>query len=704
MARAWLAPTLLFGPALVWSLAAGLGLAWTASDEPAWADLERHGDPVAGSSSCRGCHPAQWRSWHDSWHRTMTQQPARGHLAAAERALIGPGGATGQAGVLAPFAGEQLDYGGFRATMDRGDDGAPRVLVQRLDDAGESVVGPPVLDVAVTLTVGSHRYQQYVAELGRGDPAGLGTQPVGATPELWRLPVAWHRAEQRWIHMNGAFVEPEGEPGSLPDYERHLSRWNDNCIFCHNTEPVPGRGADTPGFRTRVGELGIACEACHGPATAHLERHLGNPLRRLLASATPGTDGSIANPSTLGPARESEICGRCHGQRIARDIAKVMRDGDGFVAGDQLADISRPIFADSTIEGAEGLDHGRPFAARFWPDGTPRLSAYEYQGLLLSPCWDPVGDDGLGCGHCHDMHGATPDGQPRAGRTGEGACVGCHSPDTLGGAARAGGHGGHAALRDHERSVDCVDCHMPRVTYGLLEGMVSHRITSPDPAALLGRADQPDACTQCHVDRSRAWAAASMPALGLRGSPVDPSAARPEEALASRVVLDLLGGDPIQRNLAAHALARPDATGSIEARMAWIAEGLEDEYPSVRWFAWRGLRSLVEQLDPETGSDTTWLPSVNQSGKASASGREALARAENSWLPSVDQSTNASASGREALLEALAQFDYLGPIDARVEVITRVRALVGPAPLAEHPDLHDRLTSDRWGLAIWIGE
>ena len=203
---------------------------------------------------------------------------------------------------------------------------------------------------------------------------------------------------------------------------------------------------------------------------------------------------------------------------------------------------------------------------------------------------------------------------------------------------------------------------MPQITYGLLEGMVTHRISSPDPAAAIGRDDQPDACTQCHVDRSRVWAAESMAALGLRGAPIDRSAARPEEALASRVVLDLLGGDPIQRNLAAHALAEPGATGDLEARMAWIAEGLEDEYPSVRWFAWRGLRSLAERL----GADQV--------------------------------------ERREALLGALARFDYLGPIATRVEVVTRVRELIGPAPLLDHPDLRDQLLSGRWALAIWIGE
>lgn len=626
--REWIRSALLFGPALCWSLTAVAGLAWTLGDADAWSVIDRHGDPVAGSDSCRSCHPEQWRSWHDSWHRTMTQPVAPGPLELAARA-------GSETLILAPFAGEQLDYAGFRATMDRDGDGRPRVRVGRLDDEGRPIAGS-VLDATVALSVGSHRYQQYVAFLDRGGGAG----------ELWRLPVAWHRGEQRWIHMNGAFVEPEGEPGALADYERHLSRWNDNCIFCHNTEAAPGID-DAAQFQSRVGELGIACEACHGPADAHVARHRGNPLRRLLAGRA--ADGSISNPARLDPARESAICGRCHGQRIARDIAKVMREGDGFVAGDALAEVSRPIFAETTIAGVTGFDQGQPFAARFWPDGTPRLSAYEYQGLLLSPCYADGEPGGLGCGHCHSMHGDDPDGQLRAGRAGQGACVDCHPAAELGGADAAMGHGGHGD------AVDCLGCHMPAISYGLLEGMISHRISSPDPGAWLGRQDQPDACTQCHVDRSRAWAAAALPELGLRGTvPTEPEPAR--EGLASRVVLDLLGGDPLQRNLAAHALASAAATGSKDERLAWLADGLDDEYPSVRWFAWRGMRALAER------------------------------------------------SGDAALLAELEQFDYLAPIAERVEIVVRVRDRVGPPALADHPELREQLLEAREGLAIWIGE
>jgi hypothetical protein len=580
---------------VAWIGVAAAGLVLAGTDAGAWGTVDREAAPLVGAADCRRCHPAQWSSWHASWHRTMTQAAA------------------GSA-VRAPFAGEQLEYGGYRATMDRDAQGRPRIRVVSDMD------GTMLLDAVVDLTVGSHRYQQYVARMDRG--GGLG--------ERWRLPVAWHLQERRWIHLNGAFVEPEGQTGDPGAWLRHLSRWNDNCIFCHNTAPAPGRD-ETGRFDSTVAELGIACEACHGPAGAHVARQ-ADPFRRLLSVASDG-DPSVAHPGRIDPGRESGVCGRCHGQRIGRDIAAILRDGDGFLPGTDLADVSRPIFRDSSLGGVpEGA-----FALRFWPDGTPRLSAYEYQGLLLSPCHEA---GALGCNHCHDMHGDEPDKQPRAGRTSAGACTGCHAPPPE--------HGGHGS------AVDCLDCHMPRITYGLLEGMISHRIHSPDPGALVGRSDQPDACTQCHVERSRAWAADVMAELGLSGSAPGPAA--PEEERASRVALDLHGGDPIQRNLAAHALSSPRAVGDPARRMAWLAGALDDEYPSVRWFAWRGLRSLAGE------------------------------------------------QGRADVVEALATFDYMGPLEERVLVVRDVQDRLGPGALAEDPELLAALEARREDQAIWIGE
>jgi len=59
-----------------------------------------------------------------------------------------------------------------------------------------------------------------------------------------------------------------------------LVLWNFHCIRCHAVggEPHWGRkhGRRT---ETLAAELGIACEACHGPAEEHVAAN-GNPPRR----------------------------------------------------------------------------------------------------------------------------------------------------------------------------------------------------------------------------------------------------------------------------------------------------------------------------------------------------------------------------------------------------------------------------------------
>jgi len=588
---------LLFGPALAWTVAATMGVAATLADEDAWSVVESRGE-VVGSADCRRCHPEQHASWHASYHRTMTQSIA-----------------SPEAIILAPFSGETLRVAGFVATFSTGGSGSPHVSVVRESD------GQEVLGTDVELTVGTHRYQQYVARIDRG----------GGALERWRLPFAWHPQAQRWIHLGGAFLFPDLTEGDTEAYLRHFSRWNDNCVFCHNTDPVPGLRDDGT-FETALGEIGIGCEACHGPAQAHIERQ-SNPLRRMLAPIGESGDGAITHPDRLEPDRHSEVCGRCHGQRIGKDLFEVLAHGDGFIPGTPLQDVSRPILADGRL--ASDPPDARPFAPRFWPDGTPRLSAYEYQGLLLSPCYDE--GQGMSCGSCHTMHGDTPSMQLRPGADGDAACVGsCHAP------ASVAGHGGHD-------TVGCQDCHMPRVTYGLLRGLISHRITSPDPGALVGRDDMPDACTQCHVDQTRAWASAAVVSLGLRGT----AATQHTESRGSRVERDLVGGDPVQRALAAHALARPGAVGPRARRMQALVDALEDDYPAVRWFGHQGLLELVRD---------------------------------------------------EAKRVMLLRYDFMADPAERIEVVDELRRRLGHSVVSSEPELWQRLVGQRDDVAIAIGE
>ena len=375
--------------------------------------------------------------------------------------------------VLGDFDDATLDYMGFTARMFRGDDGSFRI----------TVVGPGgPRTVRVLRTIGSHRYQQYLA----------------LEDDTWiRLPLAWQLQEQRWIHMNGAFLTPdpeggaEGRPIRVQDYDRHVVRWNDNCVFCHNVGADPGLDPDNGRFDTTVAELGIACEACHGPGSVHVELNQ-NPIRRYALHLGDEEDPSIVDPMALDPSRSADICGHCHGQRMADQVADFLEEGDPFVPGDDLALYTSPLWRDTTMNDDEGL-----FEMRFWADGTPRLSAYELQGLLLSPC---AQEGELTCVSCHSIHRGDPAGRIRPEALGDAGCTQCHEALASDDAIRE--HTGHDPSGAGAR---CTECHMPRISYGLVAVLHTHRIESPDPA-LSARYGRPDACTGCHVERTRAWA------------------------------------------------------------------------------------------------------------------------------------------------------------------------------------------------------
>ncbi len=518
--------------ALVSALVLGSAYAVAAgvvSDLDTLRDLHR--SAYVGSAACARCHPSHDESFRRTFHRTMTQE------ATAES-------------VLGAFDGRALRYGGRTARMARADGG--RFVVEVSGDDGRALER-----WTVARLVGSRRHQQLFTREG----------------DVWvRLPIAWDVEEGRFFHLNGAFLTPdpevpEGGRIAEADYLRHSVRWNDNCIFCHNVAPDPGLDPATGAFDSRVAELGVACEACHGPGADHVRAN-ASPVRRYALHASDDADPTIVNPARLSPERRSEVCGRCHGQRITDDVGRFLAHGDPFVPGDSLADYSRPLARDTPL-------HGDPeaFAPRFYGDGTARLTAYEYQGLLQSAC---ASEGALSCTDCHGMHEGDPRGQIRPSALGNAMCAGaCHGELASDDALLA--HAGHV-------SVACVDCHMPRIVYGIRTLHRSHRIDVPRPLADQA-AGRVDACTLCHTDANADWAEAAIAAhyprrLAPEGTP--------------STTRGLLGGDPIERSVSAAALGRGTAANDRDARLGLLLAAMQDDpYPAVRGIAWRSLRALA---------------------------------------------------------------------------------------------------------------
>ncbi|MCB9869336.1 MAG: hypothetical protein H6837_05730 [Planctomycetes bacterium] len=509
-------------------------------------------DRFAGAASCLPCHPDHHASWQRTWHATMTRRP-------------------GPATVRGAFDGRPVRFfGDFARPFVEGD----RYCIDLPRRGG----GRRMAEVA--LVVGSHRYQQYFERIPRPGRVGDGDGPA----RFERLPILWHVEERRWLHVDGIFLSPDH-----PDWHQQPAVWNENCIFCHNTAPRPGmsnfadrpQGADKD-FDSKVADLGIACESCHGPGQRHVDAMRDPTVRYGLRVGGADRTLHIVQPEKLDKERAVSACGQCHGQRVPRPVERIrqfLERGPTFRSGARLEDHVEPVGPATRIGG------DAPFRLRFWGDGTPRLTAYEYQGTVSSPCYLR---GSMTCGSCHAMHRGSIDANLADGMDGDRACLQCHASI----AADLRAHTRHDPAGSGSR---CLACHMPEIVYGVLGVHRSHRIENPDPArdAATGR---PDACTLCHLDRSLGWAGGAMQRLfGSRyrvptarrdGVPID----RPD-ALAS-----VLAGDAVQRAVYAHALGRGDAAPAdgVDRRLALLAS-LGDAYASVRTLAWRSLRRLEER-------------------------------------------------------------------------------------------------------------
>lgn len=242
-----------------------------------------------GSETCRSCHPGEYASWHGSFHRTMTRR------ATPEN-------------VRAPFTGELSDRG-VVVRLETGADGAFRVHL--LDRPG----GRVMRSSDVVLTTGSHHLQNYWFTIDGGWYA--------------QLPFTWLVGEGRWVPTQDSFLQPDKREPDPP------AVWNQSCVYCHTVGGAGGVSEDGQRAETRVSELGIACEACHGPGQAHVEANR-SPWRRYRRYLGADPDPTVAQPARLARERADAVCAQCHGIFQRTDVVALNRQADTFRAGDEL--------------------------------------------------------------------------------------------------------------------------------------------------------------------------------------------------------------------------------------------------------------------------------------------------------------------------------------------------------------------------------
>lgn len=479
-------------------------LAVVAAVLPAGARAADSQPAYVGVDACRKCHEAEYAAWKGSDH---------------DRAME----TADESSVEGSFDGTEFVHGDTRARMFRRD--GKYVLHTDGED------GKPA-DFEVRYTFGVRPLQQYLVSL----PGG----------RLQASVVAWdsrpkEEGGQRWFRLQPDEAMPAGD---VMHWTGISQNWNSMCADCHSTDFRKNYAAATKTYESRWAEIDVACEACHGPGSAHvkwasLETRPNKENADLLVDLRGDgatwamTSTGIASRSAARKDRnEIETCAPCHSRRSR--LVEETPPGESFLDG----------YAPALLE--PGL---------YFPNGAIRDEVYVWGSFVQSKMYAA----GVTCSDCHEPHGL----EVRGGA--EGVCQRCHAAETFATAK----HHGHAKGGAGSR---CVDCHMPQRTYMEIDARRDHGFSVPRPD-LVASAGVPNVCGTCHEKETAQWAADKI--REWRGGK---NTARPEFASAlarawsgdSTVVADLaaIAGDPTWPAIVrASAIAAFPAGATAELRM-----------------------------------------------------------------------------------------------------------------------------------------
>jgi tetratricopeptide (TPR) repeat protein len=260
-----------------------------------------------------------------------------------------------------------------------------------------------------------------------------------------------------WFNV---FGEEDRRPGEWGHWTGRGMNWNSMCATCHNTRLRKNYDERTDSYTTRMAEMGVGCEACHGPMADHNAWQAKHPNQK-------------GDPTLRKLSREQmlSVCAQCHSRR-----AELTGD---FVPGDDFLDHHQLTLVDET--------------ELFYPDGQIRDEDYEYAAFLGSR----MHAAGVRCMDCHEPHRA----KPRV--AGNLLCLSCHG--TVTNSAPRIDPETHSRHKPGTRGDFCVDCHMPQTVYMQRHARRDHGFTVPDPRLTL-ELGIPNACNRCHTERSAQWA------------------------------------------------------------------------------------------------------------------------------------------------------------------------------------------------------
>lgn len=391
--------------------------------------------------ACQGCHVSEVKDWQGSHHQMAMQ------AATAET-------------VLGDF--NSVNFTGDKETVH---------FYRKADEFWVNTPGAdgkPV-DFKVAYTFGVKPLQQYLLETPGGRLQALG--------------VAWDTVKHRWFHL----YPGQGVTFKNPlHWSKAAQNANFMCVECHTTGYKRNFDTATNSYSSRWNSLGVGCQACHGPASNHLQwAAKQSPLANV---------GFTVNLKDKNATTEIETCARCHSRRAPL--------ADGYVNDHRLLDDYLPSALTREL---------------YALDGKIKDEVFENGSFLQSKMFDK----GVRCSNCHNSHSSA------LKAPGNAVCLQCHNTAGKTSYETVDGRGLQAKNYDSpehhhhqpgEPGAQCVDCHMPGKLYMVNDYRHDHSFSLPNPprAQKLGT---PDACLGCHQNTAadkvseqfRLWYGADKP-------------------------------------------------------------------------------------------------------------------------------------------------------------------------------------------------
>ncbi|MEZ8821329.1 tetratricopeptide repeat protein [Vibrio sp. 10N.222.54.A1] len=395
-----------------------------------------------GSEACVDCHSEEVAAWEGS-HHDMAMKHATDES------------------VLGDFNDQTFTH-----------DGKPNRFFRKGEEFWVNIEGQDghFKDYKISYTFAFEPLQQYMVEFEDG--------------RVQLIPFAWDsRTEgeggQRWFHLY-----PDTTNTDEFYWTNSGQNWNFMCADCHSTNLEKNYDSASNTYNTTWSEINVGCEACHGPASEHVEKAQlakANGGKDAPVSAHYGFDRDLSKSvkewiyqegnSTLQPkdiihTNQVQTCAQCHSRRTQLNETGDHVNGS-FFDKYRLSLITPELYHN---------------------DGQIYDEDYVYGSFLQSV----MAEKGVTCTNCHDPHTA------ELKIAEEAVCSQCHiaseyTPEK------------HTFHEANTEASQCTTCHMPETTYMEVDPRRDHSWHIPRPD-ISQHIKTPNVCTSCHEDQTDQWA------------------------------------------------------------------------------------------------------------------------------------------------------------------------------------------------------